>query len=266
VAVRGLIAKQREVGQVVNALASEEYGGAPLPEPPQDHYTYAGEIPWCEDTYPANNWHDLRFVTNRKKVLRPEKQMVLRRDGQRVSEDEEEAFWGDVINRLVGSDASSEMQVLLEKQNLELAEESIAVEAYEEEYKVFQVLVPVRCNSWESYHSEIVQGRHVSTPAREITELLGLCGQPQTFDLFEKSGRRASISFRCVDRWHNEQNLTYLRQDLMERFLAGMGCDLIWILSGERSLLSTDASGEVTGTACYKEFQSVEVYGKSDEL
>ena len=29
-----------------------------LPWCPEDYYTYAGEIPWC-DTYPKNGWEEL---------------------------------------------------------------------------------------------------------------------------------------------------------------------------------------------------------------
>ena len=75
------------------------------------------------------------------------------------------------------------------------------------EHEIFAIFLPVRDNNWESYHSTIVPGRHVSTPAKEIAEKLDLCGQPQTFDLFDKNGTRASITFCYGESWHTSRRL-----------------------------------------------------------
>lgn len=104
----------------------------------------------------------------------------------------------------------------------------------------FQVLIPVRKNCWEQQHSVIAPHRNVTVPAREIADCLDLCGQPQTFDLFERSGQRASVSFSYGDLWHSGHKLVYLRSDLLDRFLSETGNSLVWAIWGERGFYSRD--------------------------
>ena len=112
----------------------------------------------------------------------------------------------------------------------------------------------------------MIPHRTIVLPAREITEYLCLYRQPQTFDLFEKeNGKRASITFRYGEKWGETQHFTYLRQDLLERYLAEIGGELIWVIWGEHRQLSQnpEAPYESLPDALYEPFQKVEAY--SDE-
>ena len=54
--LQGLIVKSKESEEIVEMLKKQEKdkcGEYTLPWCPEDYYTYAGEIPWC-DTYPAS--------------------------------------------------------------------------------------------------------------------------------------------------------------------------------------------------------------------
>jgi hypothetical protein len=68
-------------------------------------------------------------------------------------------------------------------------------------------------------------------PAKEIAEALGLCSQPQTFDLYERNGRKASVTVQVSD---TDQQLVFLRQDLLEMYLKRKDLSLLWACWGER--------------------------------
>ena len=140
-----------------------------------------------------------------------------------------------------GADPEHVIQARLEEMGLEMEVREVPVEHKVRDYERHEVLIPVRDNRWEDYHSSVVPGRRVLTPAKEIAEHLDLCGQPQTFDLFEKNGQRASVAFQYGEPWHTFQKLTYLRQDLLERFLTETHTEFIWAIWGERQYYSRDA-------------------------
>jgi hypothetical protein len=116
-----------------------------------------------------------------------------------------------------------------------LAESGIVVKDQEVEVpdvtRNFAVYTPVRYNNYESYHSAVHSGRSVLVPAKEIAEALGLCSQPQTFDLYERNGRKASVTVQVSD---TDQQLVFLRQDLLEMYLKRKDLSLLWACWGER--------------------------------
>ena len=116
------------------------------------------------------------------------------------------------------------------------------------------MLVPVRENHWSDSSSAAVPGRNVTIPSKQIAETFSLCGQPQNFDLFEKDGRCASMTFRCGEEWGETQNFAYLRQDLLESYLEKIDGELIWVIWGERRQVSQNPD------APYKYFHEVKVY------
>ena len=195
--LRGLIVKAEESEEIVEKLKQEKTDGLSTPRCPEDHYTYAGEIPWC-DTYPKKGWEAWSF--------RPRMETV---------------------------------------------------EAEQKKDKKFKILVPVRKNCWEDYHSAIVAGRNVVTPSRQIAKTFRLHGQPQSFDLFEKDGRRASITFRYGEELDEMQQFTYLREDLLERYLAEINGELIWEIWGERRLAHPNQPTP------YKTLKKIKIYGQS---
>ncbi len=237
----GFIVKSEEVDPIEECLKQHDFRR--LPEAPEDYYTYAGEIPWC-DTYPYNELTELSFVVSTRTETDSEERLVLVRDSKPISADEQNEFWQSISDQVIqvgnmriGMGGVAPQEVIdakLKKMGLEARTCKVPVGREVHDYQVFQVLIPVRESHWEDYHSVIVPGRSISTPAKEITENLDLCGQPQTFALFEKDGRCASITFCYGEHWHTFQGLTYLRQDLLERYLAQTDCELVWAIWGER--------------------------------
>ena len=200
--LRGIIVKSQEHGETVEKLKLKKSDKRRIPSCPEDYYTFAGEIPWC-DTYPKNDWEEMSFEVESIPVSK--EQLAFLRNGKPMSD-------------------------------VEIGMETVKVK--QPKYQTFKTLDPVRENNWEDYHSEIIPGRNIATPSRQIAEAFGLCGRPQSFNLFEKNGRCASITFRYGEKWRETQRFTYLREDLLRRYLSDINGELIWIIWGEQCLLS----------------------------
>ena len=129
---------------------------------------------------------------------------------------------------------------------------------------VFNAFVPVRYNEWEYYHSSVNPDQSVLVPAKEIAESLDLCSQPQTFDLYEKNGDRASITIYWGEPWHTNHQLIFLRQDLLDRYLRENKLQLIWLVWGERQFKSERNEGLeefAKEHLPYKAFREIKSYG-----
>ncbi|MFC1875052.1 hypothetical protein ACFLY3_02745 [Chloroflexota bacterium] len=129
--------------------------------------------------------------------------------------------------------------------------------------KTVMISIPVRNNNWESSHSVVNHDRFVLVPSKEIAEFLDLCSQPQTFDLYEKNGRRASITIQWGDTWHTGHKLVFLRKDLLDRYLEKNGYMLAWVIGGERQFKSIGNEGLdefAEKYLPYKSFQEIKEY------
>ena len=273
--LQGLIVKPEESEEIVELLKKQEKINRHILEwCPEDHCTYAGEIPWC-NTYPANDWEELRLETG--VVLVPEEQQLLLRNGRFLSDQELSEFWRSIADLIEEKDFSTTIMLelwgmgsiadLIERGDWETIEAQLhergfelttkTVEVEQKKYQTFKILFPVRGNNWSDSWSSAVPGRGVITPSRQIADTFSLCGQPQNFDLFEKNGRRASITFHRGEGWGETQKFTYLREDLLKRYLAKINGELIWVIWGERREVSQNR-----GTP-YKSFQEVKVYRHS---
>ena len=269
--LQGVIVKSEEVEEIVEILKKQEkIDRRTLPFRPEDGYTYAGEIPWC-DTYQENIWDEVSLKTGT--VLVPEKQQVILRDGEPVSDEELQSFWDSIADLIEPEDSFAKLlgfcginsitnlietrnwqmiEAQLHKRGLELTTETVNAE--QPEFQTFEMLVPVRENHWSDSNSVAVSGRSVAIPIRQIAETFSLYGYPQSFDLFEKDGKRASVTFCYGEEWKDKQDFTYLREDLLERYLAKIGGELIWVIWGNRRLVSENPDDP------YKNFQEVKVY------
>ena len=269
--LQGLIVKSEEVEEIVEILKKQEkIDRSTLPFCPEDGYTYAGEIPWC-DTYQENIWEEVSLKIGT--VLVPEEQQVILRDGEPVSDEELQSFWDSIVDLIEPEDPFAKLlgfcginsitnlietrnlqmlEVQLHKRGFELTTETVDVE--QPEFQTFEMLVPVRENHWSDSSSAAVPSRSVAIPIRQIAETFSLYGHPQSFDLFEKDGKRASITFCYGEEWKDKQDFTYLREDLLERYLAEIGGELIWVIWGERRQVSQNPG------APYKYFHEVKAY------
>lgn len=253
--MQGLIVKPEDVDEIVEILKRQEnIDGHTVPFIPEDYRTYAGEIPWC-DTYPPNNWQEFSFLV--RKYTIPKKQFEFLRGGEPISLIDDFELW-DTTRKLIEKGDEQRLSGLLRERNLEMKIKTVDEEKFE--HKDFEVLVPVRYNCCEESRSAANPRRSIALPNREISDCLNLNKKPQNFDLFQKdSNRRASISFEYGDIWSNSQNFTYLRRDLLDNFLAEICGELIWVIWGNRLLVSENYDGP------YKNFQEVRTYREIQE-
>jgi hypothetical protein len=180
--IRGLFMRQRDIALVKEAISTLDYlGNSRIPDPSEDYYTYAGEIPWS-----PSYADDFRLASGRAR--RHVSPMLQRFSG----------------GRWVASG---------------------------------RVEVPVHRWSWESYHSSLNQVSGIEFLAPALCEKLGLVNHNSTFDLWNRSGRQATVyrEFDVADR-HGNSSLLYLRKDLLEQYLSLTDQVLVWIPWGERTL------------------------------
>ena len=246
---RGLIVKSEETKEIVEILKNhEKIDGHSIPSYPEDYRTFAGEIPWC-NTYLPNKWEEFGFLIGTSLV--PTERLELLRNGDPIFFMEEFEVW-NIIQDLIENEDTEGLETLLSEHSLEIRIKTDEIE--QRERKEFEVLVPVRKNYWEESCSVVIPQRTITLPAREIAEYLCLCGQPQSFDLFEKDGRRASMTPRWGEEWGEKQDFAYLRSDLLERYLAEIDGELIWVIWGEQNVIPPDEDTP------YKLFHDVKVY------
>lgn len=248
--LRSLIVQAEEANYLLQRLEKQNLGGRWLSESPEDYYTYAGEIPWCNT-----------YLSNGKTELSIELKFVLQRNSQPISEEEANTVL-ESIEELFEANDFEAIEVAMRNNGLELVEKDVDDKTHLKGEENYEVLIPVRENTWEDYHSEITPGRSVAIPAKEITQHLNLCSQPQTYDLFETNGRRASITFCYGEYGRSSQYFTYLRKDLLERFLTETDSELILAIWGEREFHGdlSRRNGFASQHESYKVFQEIKAY------
>jgi hypothetical protein len=241
---RGLLVKSYDHERIFELLQNQDLGGRWLPEIPDDHYVYAGEIPWA-DTFLDNDEIEIEFVTSKLPVQVAIQKQILKKNGKELSKKE----LSKIINLLIKEEKINWFQKYFLDEinysefesylaNLEISlEKRIVMTDIEKEIKErFQVTLPVRENSWDETRSAVNPSRNVAIPSKAITNFLGLVNQPQTFDLFDQNGAKASITVKYGDPYRNMQKFTYLRKDLLDKYLAEKDLKLIWALWGEKEI------------------------------
>jgi hypothetical protein len=286
--IRTLLIREGEAGEIISRLARQDMKNRWLPEIPEDYYLFAGEMPWC-DLFPENEWSDLEFTdseqaddadadvepqagTSESDHAMPKLLVFAAADGSlKIIDlglsDDDRADLDTVLD---------EAQEALESEGKEAFEESVRrrfpesrvtwlTEPAEVKRPEFQALVPLREYSWESYHSVVNLAGVTSVLARQLTDSLDLKGQPQTFDMFDTDGKRASVTLRYGEEHWNSEHFVYIRRDLLDRFLEEQGLRMVWVTWGERQYsVSTMANRGPAfrgkGEAPWRVFQQVTTY------
>jgi hypothetical protein len=241
--LQGALIDSSEGEKVADTVGSVEYVDLHTMLP-STHYTYAGEIPWCE-TYPSNEPFPVTITKGHQTVTRTDTETHYFRGAERLDKEEcleaiLDQLPDDTLN-ITGTREEAALRADAERVAQELgireAEESVTEEVEVPDNIVCEVTMPVTGHGWEDYHSELNPSTGANTPARQIADLLDLVSRPQTFDLYDSSGRRASATFRRGGQYSNKQEFTYLRKDLLDRYLEESGQRLIWHIFGERAIL-----------------------------
>lgn len=206
--IRSLIIKEDEYAEVIELLNNQNIGGRWVPEKNENFYTFAGELYYCKDST-EDNWTTIEFVTAKKKIK------IKRGEAGYYPS----VFWEE------------------DNDNVEIKKEfPDEIEREVSEVKEFDVLLPVMEYSWESHHSYLNEAGHTTVLAKEIVTDLCLIDQPQTFDICELNGNKASMNIYYHSDYNNNHTFVYLRKDLLNKFLEQNKLKFVWTIWGERDV------------------------------
>ena len=117
------------------------------------------------------------------------------------------------------------------------------------ESEVIYVQLPVHEYSWEGYHSGLNQVSCVRLPSPSLCHFLKLRYSPGIWDMSDSEGV-ASLYRRFVEKNSTLRgDVSYLRADLMERYLHETGHELVWMIWGERDrhYRGQDSNDDISG-------------------
>ncbi|MDO4706506.1 MAG: hypothetical protein Q4A98_09930 [Comamonadaceae bacterium] len=98
------------------------------------------------------------------------------------------------------------------------------------------VEIPVQTYSWESYHSEMNQCGSAILPSKDICEALNLRYRENKWDLHDASGVASLYRKLGGNKLQISGRLSYLRRDLLDKYLTQSGKTLVWLMWGERGI------------------------------
>jgi len=106
------------------------------------------------------------------------------------------------------------------------------------------VTIPVRDYAWESYHSNENKLGGAPFPTKEIAQYLDLYVQIPSIRMAERNSlRQATVRVSSGEAYNNSESILFIRQDLLDRYLADHGMDLILFAWGERRANYHTSSG-----------------------
>ena len=195
--LRGLLGPARTLARVSGEFLQVDYpGNHKFPDSGEDHYTYAGEVPWSR-----------KFGAHlRDRTGAPRRQLRSVFNGwrqtgtQTISIAGREPFLSPVGRTVPGP--------------------RIEFPAYE--------------SGWESYHSVTTPGYGAIWPAPAVCDALELKARDRKFDLHDSSGAIASLFRASRGNRDTSFKLVYLREDLLQRYLTITKQRLAWAVWGER--------------------------------
>jgi hypothetical protein len=199
-----------------------------LPDAEEDHYTFAGEVPWC-DTFPHNELRTIDFVIGKTTVKVSPKDP---RYNLRI------ALMLGRSTRLIGPTKPPKF-------------EEVSV------YKRIPIYVPVRRSEFSSSGSVERPGCRV--PAKVLTDCFGLWLNLPTWNMYDQSGRLCTIATAEGSTPGYERYL-YIKQDLIDAFLAKQKLAIVWVAWGERQHYPVRHSSADTNSPGYKYFHQVYRY------
>jgi hypothetical protein len=228
--VRSFIVKKNDTTKFIACLNKQSLAGRWLPEKPETHHVFAGEVPWC-DVFPRTFLEDISFVVSERTVKVRRKEPVFFLDGNEIDintlarqvhelplRDDETAFTEEELARIVHRNRM------------------IEVEEVRRETKRFRPLIPVYDFEFEPHDVDDVPIRGI-TLAKQLAQSASLFNLPQTHDLQSADGVRATygVTFQPQD-WNNSERFFFIRESVLRAILKKHDWRLVWAVWGEREL------------------------------
>lgn len=226
--IRTLLIKEDDYAEAIKLLKKQSLENRWLPEKLENHYTFAGELYFCPEAT-HDNFAELEFILGSRTI-------TIKKGDDNYEPIKKFEFVDGGINIIT--------------------EEPDEIEKTVTDVKTFQIQLPVMEYNWEGYHSELNDSGSATVVSKEIANHLNLVNQPQTFDLFENSGRKASVNLEFQGR-ENRQHFVYLRGELLDKYLNDNKLKLVHAIWGEREIIfkSRKEQDEFYGKNSAREFK-----------
>jgi hypothetical protein len=259
---RGLFLEKADALDVLQRLRKQDLGGRWLPEIPEHHYTFAGEVPWCE-TFQYYGDTELSFIVGMEKKRVPIEETEFLKNGSNLTGDELKELFEIVDKYRIKEISEEDVDRYIEENKIQIRKIRRFKTETSQKTKEYKVIIPISTISWGSNESIVNPGISAYVLSKELCQVLELSARPQTYDLYDKTGRRASITLKWGDDLHNFHKLIYIREDLLNKILQDKGLDLIWGIWGERRYRDKENAGLhefAKSHQSYKVFQRVDTY------
>ncbi|WP_322068753.1 NACHT domain-containing protein [Paraburkholderia bannensis] len=112
--------------------------------------------------------------------------------------------------------------------------ERVDLEHPKEDGLVVSVQLPVHDYAWESYHSELNKASGALLPSPNLCQAVGLRYSPDSWDLHDTSGVASLYREIGAKSTSLSGHVSYLRADLLRRYLEETEQALVWMIWGER--------------------------------
>lgn len=247
--LQGVLLEAGDAREILEAVDRAQENRLDATDIPEVHYAYAGEIPWCE-TYPPTEPSEITLIMGEKTVATKKVELDFVRNGESMSGAE---FSESMSEYFRGASASPEARDddaeagtpvrALQERGIELVEREVTVEEKRPDMESRRMTMPVNRHSFSGARGDVTPDFSAYVPARQFADSLGLTNRPQTYDLFDADGRRASVTGRHGGEFSNMQEFAFIRKDLLDRYLANSGQRLAWVTYGERALYDGGTGG-----------------------
>jgi len=233
--VRSFLVAKNEAKAFAASLAKQPLGGRWLPEKPECHYTFVGEVPWC-DTFPKTKAVDLRFVVKERMVKVRRKRPFFFLDGKPINLTAMDLARFRIFGLPIDNEAGFTSLTEDDLARVIRRDRIVEVEEVQQEILKFRTLIPVHDFGWEGRNVDNVPA-HGITLARQLAQSAGLIHLPLTHDLQTREGIRATygIALRTQD-FNNSERFFFIRESILRTLLRKHGWTLVWAVWGERGL------------------------------
>ena len=228
VKLQSFLLLKEDASEFVRLMKGESPGGNRLPDVEEDDLIFAGEVPWC-DTFPHNELRTIDFVVGKARVK------VSTKDPR--------------YNLRVALMLGRSAQLLGPGKPPRFEEVNV--------YKRIPVYVPVRRNRFSS--SAGIERPSCLVPAKVLTDFLGLWLGLPAWNMYDQSGRLCTIATAEGTAPGYEQYL-FIKQDLIDAFLAKQNLAIVWIAWGERQHYPLRQASADVNSPGYKYFHQVYRY------
>lgn len=255
--VRSFLVSDNEKNELISFLQRQRLGGRWLPEKPECHYTYSGEIPWSE-TFPDLGTEELEFQFAERVVKTKKKVSTFFLDGQPINLSYLDRLRLGHFLEIENNDEEFDHLSKDQLTRLESKTVTIDVDEVENEMKKFQVIIPV-CDIRTPGKTLRNTSAAGTTLTKALAKCLNLVNVPQTYDLQNQEGERVTtqISF-AADSYKNSESFFFIRRNELHQILKRQKMSLILTVWGEREIGQSDEIYQSN----YKQsdFQEIYVY------